>query len=381
MGDITQHSILAPSSRSRAVQCPWSVMAEQQFPETEEGESSAEGVAAHWVLAERLTGVTHTVGEIAPNSVVVSEAMVEGAQDAYDDIALTLAPYGLHPSQGRIEQAVAISRVHPQCWGTPDYAFVVALANGQYLVIVYDYKFGHGIVEVFENDQLIDYGIGVADLYQLPEAQTTFLFKIVQPRAYHRHGPIRDWKVRAVDLRALVNIHSNAAHEALGPNPLARTGAECKHCRARHACPTLQRSAYNAVDIARGTSPLEMDLVSLGLELRTLKFAQKLLNARVSGLEQQAIGRFVNGERVPGFDLERSAGRLVWNRPPAEVRAVADAMRVDVVKSVDLLTPKQAIAKGLGPALVRAMAEQRQGEKKLVIDDNSNTRKVFGRTA
>lgn len=378
MSDPALHSILPPSSAARNLQCPGSTTFEARYPEDGSGVEAAEGEAAHWVLAERMAELVNDEGFIAPNGVVVTEEMCEAAEDLYEDVAATLARYGLTVAHARCEVRVAIPRVHAQCWGTPDIHVVVQLPNGRFLVIVYDFKFGHGIVEVYENPQLIDYGCGVASTYGLDETKTDMLFKIAQPRAFHREGTIREWRVTLVDLRAHINRRSNAAHEALGENPRTRVGPECKHCRARHACQTLQRAALEAADVAGGVTPLELGPDALGLELATLQRARTMLDNRISGLEEQAIAIFRKGSRVPRFTIERGQSRQTWKQSAAEVLAVADSFSIDLRKPVALVTPKQAIEKGLPGSLVEAFAHRLPAEAKLVPDNNSMMRRIFG---
>ena len=106
------HHIAAPSSRARHIQCTQSITLEAQFPETEETEEQREGTAAHWAVSEMLSGRLVDVGQIAPNGYVLTHEMMLGADLTYDDVCKALAPYGLKPHQGQIEQRVRIEREH-----------------------------------------------------------------------------------------------------------------------------------------------------------------------------------------------------------------------------------------------------------------------------
>lgn len=395
------HSILAPSSGARNVQCPLSTVLEQRFPETETSEASAEGTGAHWVLAEALGGRTVQQGDTTPNGLIVTDEMIDGATMAAEDVEFILRCYGRLLSDAIVETPLTIPRVHEQCWGTPD---VRAVAVGPPLgyppgvassvsnsvfelwsfpaihLFVWDFKFGHEPVEVYENQQLIDYVCGYATELRLPDDQAVVChLRIVQPRAFHKDGAVREWVVRLSDLRALINRRSNAAHEALSGNARARTGPECKHCRARHACKAAQAEALAAADYVKGFQPLELDPGALGLELAILERAEVMLNARLSGLREQALAVMRRGQRVAFHDIERSPGRIVWRRPLAEVKAVGQAMGFELTKE-KLITPKQATELGLDPAIVKSLSGHNPGEAKLVPDNNDKTRRIFGRT-
>lgn len=376
---MTTHSILAPSSSARRVQCPGSTRLEALYPEDGSTPEAMEGEAAHWAAAEMLSGRLIDVGQIAPNGIVLTQEMVEGADLYYDDVVRTLKPYGREPHQGAIEQRVAIPRVHPESFGTPDY--YVWPRFGQ--LLIYDYKFGHRYVEVFENMQLVEYAAGVLDsvLKQgYDDRLIDVTFKIAQPRSYHRDGPIREWSCKASDLRGLINIASTAAHEALGTvdTPRQRVGSECRDCRARHACVTLQRAAMRELDEAGKHQPLDLPPAALGLELAMLREGIKRMEARASGLEEHAMSVIRKGTVVPGWAVEQTSGRQRWAKPAADVLMVGSLCGIDLAKPVEPITPLQAVKAGLPAEMLTALAETPRGSATLVRDDGSKARRVFG---
>lgn len=377
---MTAHSILAPSSAARRIQCPGSTMLEVAYPETETTPEAAEGEAAHWAASEMLAGRLVDVGQIAPNGVVLTQEMVEGADLYYDDVVSTLKPYGIAPHQGQIERQIAIPRVHPQSFGTPDYAVWPRFGS----LLVYDYKFGHRFVEVYENWQLIEYVAGLLHgiLQQgYDDRNIDVTVKIVQPRAYHRSGPIRAWSFKASDIRAHINIASTAAHEALGHEPKQRVGPECRDCRARHACVTLQRATMRDLDEAGREQPLDLPPAALGLELKMLREGIRRLEARASGLEEQALAQIKRGVSIPGWAVEHGTGRQRWTKTPAEVLAVGQMFGIDLSQPVEPITPRQAVKAGLPAEMLTAMADTPRGGATLVADDGSKARAIFGRTS
>lgn len=339
-----------------------------------------------------LQGTPAAVGVQAPNGVAVTAEMLEAAELVRDDIIATLgqdwAKYLV------IEQRVQIPRIHEtHNWGTPDYRAWSRLNNGSLCLHVWDFKFGHGIVEAFENWQLIDYTAGLLgeahiDGYQ--EQQTVVDMVVIQPRAYHRDGPVRRWRVVASDLRAHFNKLAFAAEAALSANPKATPTPEgCEHCTGRHACEALQRESYAAIDKAKQYGALDLSPHALGLELRTLKRAQALLEARVSGLEAQADATIRKGTLVPFWSLESVPGRLAWVKPANEVFALGDMLGINFRKQPEPLTPTQAktAAKAAAKAanlpgdtydaLIEGCASRPTGAVKLVPDDGTKARLTF----
>lgn len=375
---MSGHSVIAPSSAARRIQCPQSTTLEALFPETEDSIEAAEGVAAHWAVSEMLSGRLVDVGVIAPNGLPLTQQMVDAADAVYDDVTRELAPYGLKPSDGRAECQVRIPRVHADSFGTPDWYIVIQLAPNKYLVLLYDFKFGHRFVEVFENPQLVEYLAGVTHGISDALNEVQIVAKIAQPRAYHRQGSIRAWRTSLLALRALINVSSNAAHEALGPAPRARVGPECRDCRARHACPALQAAGFAAMDEARRVEPEELTVEAAALERKMVLRAIELLKARDSGLEQQLLAHAKAGRQVPGWRIEHGSGREKWTRPDAEIIAVAAALGVNVAKPVEAMTPNQAREAGLNLEVVQAFTTRPRAAATLVEDDGSKLRSIFG---
>ena len=382
---MSAHAFLAPSSAFRWVRCALSASLEAAYPETEASPSSLEGTAAHWVVQMRLQGTPVALDMQAPNGVAVTQEMLEAAELVRDDILATLGPDWAKYLV--IEQRVQIPRVHPtHNWGTPDYRAWSRLNNGRLCLHVWDFKFGHGIVEAFENWQLIDYTAGLLDeagIDGLQDQETVVDMVVIQPRAFHRDGPVRRWRVVASDLRPHINRLSNAAGVALAPNPPATPTPEgCENCLGRHACEALQRAAYHAADKGGQYGALDLSPHALGLELRALKRAQALLEARVSGIEAQAVASIKAGQLVPFWAMESVPGRLAWTKPAPEIFALGEMLGLKLQKDPEPITPTQAKAAAkaakIDGALFDAYAVRPAGAAKLVADDGTKARLTFG---
>ena len=349
-----EHSRLPPSGAARWIQCPGSRAMCEAYPE-QPSESSEEGTLAHAVNVAVMRNLPIPAG--------ATEEMLDGADLWMDTVGIYQNPH--------IEERIPCQGVHPECWGAPDFWTVEATG-----VHVADYKFGHRFVEVFENWQLLTYAMGVVFKMRLTHFDTAIRLTIVQPRSYHRDGPVRHWDLTLGQAQQYFEKLRAAGHAAMEDKAPTRTGDECLFCSARHVCPTLRTSAYGIVDIVGQNLPFDLPSPAIGAELTILREAETLLSARISGLENEIMGRIKLGQAIPGWMTEQGQGREKWKCPVEEIISLGSMMGVDVSKP-GAITPKQAIKAGLPADLVREYSETPAGAVKLVIDDGSKARHAF----
>ena len=367
MGDASEHARLSFSGAGRWVPCPGSAILCEQYPETETSEAAEQGTKAAALAAQILT-----TGEVKPDI----DLEMFGNLKPYLDSVLPgqLFPGGLH-----VEETIFAGSIHAHCSGTPD---AWALHPESKTAYIWDLKYGYGHVEVYENWQLLAEASAVLDIIDgdYEPHLWRFVLRIVQPRAYHRDGPVRTWTISVGELTRYVRKIREAAEEAMGNNPRTIVGPQCGHCSARHACKALQVAALDARDMADDATPFELPPEGLALEMRLLRRGQALLKARLSGLEAQTVATIRKGVSVPGFAIEHGEGRLNWTKPAAEVLALGALMGVDLSKPTEkaLITPTQAKAAGLDAAIVAAYAERTPGEAKLVELDTRASKRAFG---
>lgn len=374
------HAAIAPSGLARTVQCNGWLQMAAKFPEPAPTEESLEGDAAHWValMMARVQrdgiGAIPCAGQRAPNGVIIDEEMIDAGHVYLEALE------GL-PGVG--EQAVKITRVHEhQCWGTPDFWQYSPVTKRLRVV---DFKYGHRYVEVFANWQLMAYAAGIMEEVDgIDEDQIALELVIVQPRNFHKDGPIRAWgangRLKATSLRTYINEAYDAAYKALMPNPETRTGPECRDCPARHGCDTLRKAAYNAVDVAGDTDVSLHDAGDIGRELRILHLAQERLKARVTGLEEQAIAKLKAGSVVPFYKLDETKPRQGWDGTVDDIMDMVSLVSPDVADKIvtrKLCTPKQAIKAGIDATVIAQYATNPRGTLKLAPDSLSTASKVF----
>ena len=362
-----------PSKLHLTVPCPGSLQLQEQVPPTPPTEDQAEGELAHTVALKYANGAGEhwPVGrkvKVGSYNFEIDDDMVDGAV-IYSDEA--------QPG-GRFEESVAIPDVHPECSGTPDYWRAIVETFLKLLKVI-DYKYGHRYVEVFEHYQLIAYTAGVARFLNLP-ADFPVMLVIVQPRNY-THGPVREWKTTVGEIMRICHevIYPKVVL-ALGPNPPTATGRHCLDCAARHACKTLQMETASIVDFSATAEVHEMPTAAVGQELRILKEAIKRLEARYTGLYEQASNMARSGQLVNFWQLQPGQGRLDWmdNTNVDQVGTIGDLMGVQLRKPVKLITPRQAIKAGIDESVIMKYADRPPGAMRLVQDDTTRTRKIFG---
>jgi hypothetical protein len=371
--------ILRPSQAVRWANCSGSHALEPLYPEDEESAEAREGTAAHYYVTEALYGRVWPVATLAPNGHPITDEMVECGELYLDDVrgALASDPDNL---EYYVEAKVyGYKTIHPRNEGTPD-TFVIYRAARH--LIVWDYKYGHRYVDPFRNEQMMNYVGCIFETFGITReeaAEYTVSIRVIQPRNFHRDGPVRRWDTTGRILVGLIDDLSTAAYAAKSLNPQTQTGSWCRDCSARRGCDAFMRAAASAMDTAGDTMPHDLPPRAVGIELRNLKRAEALIKARMEALEEQALAVIAGGKTVPHFSRGYVQGREKWTVPAAEVFALGDMMGTDLRAPQEPLTPSKA-RKLVDPAVIRAFTITPTGAAKIISDDTSAAAKAFGNT-
>lgn len=377
------HSLIAPSSAGVWVHCTAHPLMAACFPEPET-EESREGTATHEVAARMIEAATGAatipdpVGTIAGNGVVITEEMYESAQMYADNVIGEMQRRGAFGGDCLgVEKRVYAGIIHSESWGTVD-CYIFDRKTGE--LIVWDFKNGHLHVEAFENWQGINYVPGILERLGITGDQDEHIrvtIRIVQPRAFHRDGPIRDWTVKATALRPYWNDLYTKAHEALGPSPVATSGPHCRHCPARHACDAALTAGLTLYEAAAEPAPLELSVEALALQFTIVTRAIDQLKYLASGYEEQIASLIRSGARVPGYRVETGRGRTTWTVPIDEVVMLGDALGVDLRKAA-AVTPNQAKKLGIDETVIKAYSDKPITGVKVVRDESAKkAREIF----
>jgi hypothetical protein len=328
-----------------------------------------EGTAMHEAAQMLLSNVEIVPGDVATNGVTLTDELIDGAQ-------FYVSYLSSFDVDWIIERQLAARRIHAKCGGTPD-----AYGADMHRIHVKDLKGGFGVVDVFPNWQLIGYLAAMLDAHpQWDNPAVEVEFTIVQPRAYHHDGPIRSHRMRLADVYPLFDELKRKAEVATGEHALAVAGPQCDNCAARGTCSVAHKAGMRALEIAGEPVAHDMTVAAVDYELQRIEEAQRMLEARLTGLRAHAVHMIRNGEILPHFAMKSSAGRLDWIDDAAEKCAIAmgDVIGKNLRKSEKAVTPTQA-AKVLSAELIETYARRNRGEAKLVRFDSNAVAKAFSK--
>ena len=385
---IDEHSIIPPSSSEiwgAPGGCTGWVAMSKQYPDTGDSEDSRNGTASHEIGAELITywrnesiilTASHFVGKQAINGVVFTQEMYDGALLYANDVINVINLYD-DPVTG-VEQRLTMPEIHEKSFGTTD-AFVYDSRVAR--LYVWDYKFGHETVEAFENWQTMNYINGI--IRTLPNIENwnpssvTVHIRIVQPRAFHRDGTIREWITTLAILQLHFKTLHNNAHIALSPASVIRSGPHCKHCQARHACPAGLKCGMGLFEVSMQPTGIDLTPEALGVQLAIVNRAIKQLEYLQTGFTEQVNAVIKNGSIVPNFALEIGVGRLSWSKPANEIIALGNVLGIDLQKHDAIKTPTQAKQLGIDETVIEAYSEKPKTGLKLVSDNGNKAKMVF----
>jgi hypothetical protein len=358
----------------------------QLYPETGQSPEAAEGEAAHEIGAELVglarRGVFDTPwaafeGRAASNGTPFDEEMFEAATVYAEDVSTEMARRGAH--NPHVEERIHAPAIHELSEGTPD---CWLWDEKRFELLVWDFKYGHGSVEVFENWQLINYVAGILHQLDLPapglaDQAITVSMRVAQPRAFHRDGPIREWGAFASDLRGHFNILAVNAEKALSADPGFNPGPHCRYCPGRHACPAALQGGVQLFEAATAAVPIDLTPAALGLQLALIRRAQAQLKCLDAGYSERVQLLIRAGTDVPGWAAETKRGRERWNIPDADAIRLGSLFGLDLAKPANVVTPKQAVALGVDEAVISAYCETPTAGVCIVPDNLNKAKQVF----
>ena len=347
--DSGSHSRISPSGMARVVQCPGSVRMEEKYPRPR-GDAANEGTRAHSIAAQMLRGI--------PSGGTADEAVTMYVDDVLSTVEQRSC--GLD-----IEHKIDISGIMAGMVGTPD---AVAKDYIRRDAIIWDFKYGWGLVDEWHNWQGICY---IAGIYE--QWIEKYEFRVVQPRPWCNRGRIRRWIVTPSELMPLITIAKNACALALSDNPPLATGRECRYCGALLYCPAAADTAHHALDVTEGFN--DIPSMDYGAALTVLTSAKDIITQRITALEEHIVSQIKAGQQVRGWAMEKTHGRLEWTRPDAEIVFMGTMLGVDL-RSDGAKTPKQC-ERVLSVPVMQMLTKQ-EGKYKLIPDGGNKARQIFG---
>lgn len=384
------HSIVPPSSAhiyGAPNGCTGWVLLAQQYPETEDGQDALEGSAAH-EIAEQLVsyssrGVTTTThdeftGEIAKNGIVFNEEMFDAAKIYANEITKVMRKEAVFGEGMLNEYSLKIPMFHELSHGTIDCAI---FGNDRLNLYLYDFKYGHEVVEVFENWQMLSYLAGLVDHFKITgyeDQRVNVHINVIQPRAYHRDGVTRTWTTKLSNLRGYFNILKSNIETSLSEKAELRTGPHCKHCQCRHVCKPALECGLSLYEMVNKPIPQDLTPLALGVQLGIVQRARKQLEYLESGLIAQVESTIKSGQSVPGWIFEQGYGRKIWVESMENVLALGETYKTNLLKQPELVTPTQALKLGIDEMVINVYTSKPKRGIKIVEDNGDKARQHFG---
>jgi len=349
------HCELSPSSASRWMACPGSVALLRRVPRSGSSKYAEEGTAAHELGEECIRGKkdpADLLGEFWTDAEGVQHEIDQEMVDAVSTYVLHVREMIQQSVWYSIERQFFLDSLNPPApmYGTADFVCIA----GDILHVI-DYKHGKGVaVEVPENKQLLYYALGAyvsVPQEMLPRIQRVQI-AIVQPRAFHKDGPIRTWKTDVMSLVDYATDLFGMADIALAPGAPLSIGDHCRWCDAKGVCPEATRQA---VQIAQGEFKVLQDKPAapeptLLTTAQLADFLPKfdLLESWMKGVREHAYNLLLRGETVPGYKLVDKRATRKWANEDEVEKWIATAGHDSAkLHATKLLTPAQA-EKALG---------------------------------
>lgn len=368
--------------------CTGSVSISEKYPAIESGEGVSEarleGRAFHEVSRSLLEFhkcneqivKTDFVGTLSNDNILITDEIFEAAVDYTDDVYIYCKKHDIL-NDLHIEEYIDTNHLSPDTYG---YIDSWVFNPKTMMLAIWEGKYGHRFVDVFQHWQLLIYLSGILEELKIADQKINVQFRIAQPRNFNGNGPIREWLTVASDLKAYFNMVTAKADNARSGGS-CNVGMWCHDCTGRYACKTLQNANYQGIDYQRNAEGILLTGVDLSLELKILNKAEIALKARKSGLEEQALAEFKKGKPLPFFNVEQGYGNKRWKKdtPHAEVIAMGDMMDIDLRKPVQLDTPTQALKKGIDESVIKEYSETPKTKLKLVEDNGAIHRERFSK--
>ena len=390
---MSGHAFLAPSSAGiwgKPGGCTAYPSMAAMFPEDEDRPEAREGTAAHEVGAALIQGFADTGspapwtefnGKTATNGEPFDHDMYLGAMMYARDVAEAMRTAAVFAGSNlRVERRVAIPRVHAENNGTPD---CVVHDKHNRVIHLWDFKYGRVVVEAYECWQLMDYAAGVLDEYGIDGPQDQHydvVLHVVQPRAFHRLGPVRSWHVKACDLRGYFNQLRANADEAMSGGT-ARTGDHCLYCSARLNCDAYLKATVNVGEVCDVPQTVELTPLQASVLLMQTEDAYARIKSQREALQARIEAGIRQGRAHPGWTMRPGKGALGWTESAEQIIALGKMMGTPLAKPAAPITPTQALAAGAHPDFVGAYSKPKNAGMKLTRESEALAQQIFTREA
>lgn len=316
------HCTLSPSKAHRWIACPGSIAAEAPFPDTS-SKYADEGSAAHLLAAQCLeTGTDAAIylGHKFPEypKFPVTAEMAEHVQ-VYLDFVRGLWAFC---DETWIERGASLDAT---AWHLPEPIGGTSDAGGvdftQGVIHVTDLKYGRGmLVEPEQNEQFMLYALIAYTLLSVEQRNMihTVTMHVVQPRAEHVAGPIREASIPIRDLLWWAReTMAPAAWAALSPGALITPGDHCGFCKAKPTCVAFRQRSFAVMPFTFEDVKPEPTTFIETRELTPERVGEiytalPKLEAWIDAFRSFVYNEVSNGRAVPGVGMKAKRTNRKW---------------------------------------------------------------------
>ena len=363
------HSLISPSGANRWVKCSASVRL--TMDEENRGNKAAQaGTDKHQLCEMLLNGEELVSGRsvVREHEGFDGSKMFYATQPMIDEVtecvrfAKTLAT---DPSAEIIVEAKVDCIPEYDVKGHID----VTIINGDELIVL-DWKFGRGFVEVEENLQLQLYALGAIREHEMFHDFTKVTLHIVQPLIGNS-----SWETTPEDLADFETWIQERARLALQEDSVCTPSpSACQWCSYAPKCEALFKTASDALDF----EDLDSEEAIVGnSEIADIKditdFMAKrgLIDIAFKAYESRIMDEIKAGKEVEGYKAIKTAKRKAWIDEVSAYDKIKTWLPLDDVAPRKLATPTQ-VAKMLSGSSTRKLNtfaelwETPEGDIKLV---------------
>lgn len=329
MSQEREHTRFSPSRSEQFFLCPGSVNLLARTPARPTSIYAEEGIRAHTILEAGLRNGCRTAKKAIECSVhCMDEDFEDGLIPAITDALQYIWEIydNLNATHGDAQMFIEV-RVDPPISSAPGEAAGycdVALysAKARHLWVI-DYKHGVGISKaVVGNTQVKQYAAGfLYDDQALVDKNNvdTVTLVIIQPRAFHVDGDIREYDTTPLELADyLIELDENIEKCMKPDAPLIPGLEQCRFCDARATCPAIEAKALATVSdqfrtIRDVRAPNLPDVNSLDPQrLSYIKQMMPLIKAWFDDVDKLIYELNMNGVHVPGTKLVEADAKREW---------------------------------------------------------------------
>jgi hypothetical protein len=365
---MSAHAKFPPSAAERWLACPGSFNLSATVPPSPDSPYAAEGTKAHECLEKLLTGKSFRPTEYDHEMIThgrFAEAVIKTAAKKGNLFAETKSD---------------LTFIDKDFWGTADATIVEEFGR----LTVVDYKYGAGIpVDPENNPQLIAYALGKAFEYDFNFSEVALV--IIQPRAEHERGPVREWLTTIPTLKKWWKKFKEGTAACRKKDAELVSGDHCRWCPAKIVCPEQSTRAFKQalIDFDEEGDRLSLptaikELIPTGEKLGKYLEAFERIENYIGAVREHAFHQLNHGHKVPGWKLVPKRATRKWTDAEA-VEKIASKKFGDKAYKRELHSPAQ-LEKIAGKDFVLKYASNVSSGLKLVSERDDSQEGTSGLT-